>query len=149
MHESFKLKTKEGKDIEDNIDLLKEIIDARLDDTNIINDKAKREIVLKSGGNLRQLIKLVKESALVSHKNKATSISEYDVEKALFTLKRDYSSATTEIKDFLNYIKEFKIPENYEKETLEKLKIATNESLIFAYFNGEIWYDLNPIIADV
>ena len=145
---SFKLKTKSQDVIEDNIDLLKEIIDARLDNTSIIDEDAKREIVLKSGGNLRQLIKLVKESALVSYKNKASDISLYDVEKAIFTLKRDYSSATTEIKEFLDYIKEHKKPANYEKETLEKLKIATNESLIFAYFNGDIWYDLNPIISD-
>ncbi|MEA3512501.1 MAG: hypothetical protein U9R37_02770 [Campylobacterota bacterium] len=145
---SFKLKTKDGVIIEENIDLLKEIIDARLDNTTIIDDKAKRELVLKSGGNLRQLIKLVKESALVSHKNKVLNISNYDVEQAIFTLKRDYSSATTEIKEFLNYIKEHKNPENYSDDNIEKLKIATNESLIFAYFNGEIWYDLNPIISD-
>jgi len=145
---SFKLKTKDGTTIEKNIDLLKEIINARLGSIDIIDEDAKKEIVLKSGGNLRQLIKLVKESALVSHKNKVSITSLYDVEQALFTLKRDYSSATTEIKEFLDYIKEHKNPENYENDTLEKLKVATNESLIFAYFNGEIWYDLNPIISD-
>ena len=144
---SFKLKSKDGTEIiEKNIDKLKNIITARLDDDSIIEDDAKRLIALKSGGNLRQLIKLVKESALNAHKNKNQFITVYDVESAVFELRRDYSSATVEIKEFLDYIKEHKNPKDYNDDSMEKLKIATNESLIFAYFNGEIWYDLNPII---
>jgi hypothetical protein len=53
-----------------------------------------------------------------------------------------------EIKEFLDYIKENKLPQDYEEESIKKLKIATNESLIFAYYNGDIWYDLNPIILE-
>ena len=47
-----------------------------------------------------------------------------------------------------DFIKENKNPKDYSDDSIKKLKIATNESLIFAYYNGEIWYDLNPIILD-
>jgi hypothetical protein len=72
----------------------------------------------------------------------------YDVENAIRDIKKDYSSASMEIKQFLDYIKEHKLPQNFEAESIKKLKIATNESLIFAYYNGDIWYDLNPIITE-
>lgn len=146
---SFKLKSKNSDEVPfENIDKLKSIISARLEDTTIIDDDAKELIALKSGGNLRQLIKLVKESALNAYGSKNATITVFDVEDAVFELKRDYSSATVEIKEFLEYIKEHKNPKDYSEESMKKLKIATNESLIFAYFNGEIWYDLNPIIDD-
>jgi hypothetical protein len=123
------------------------IISARLEDNSIIQDDAKRLIAQKSGGNLRQLIKIVKESALKAYR-KSEIISLYDVENAIRDIKKDYSSASMEIKQFLDYIKEHKLPQNFEAESIKKLKIATNESLIFAYYNGDIWYDLNPIITE-
>ena len=46
------------------------------------------------------------------------------------------------------FINENKNPKDYSDDSIKKLKIATNQSLIFAYYNGEIWYDLNPIILD-
>jgi Cdc6-like AAA superfamily ATPase len=145
---SFKLKTKEDEPIEENISKLMNIISARLKDNSIIQDDAKRLIAQKSGGNLRQLIKIVKESALKAHRNKSEIISLYDVENAIRDIKKDYSSASMEIKQFLDYIKVNKLPEDFEAESIKKLKIATNESLIFAYYNGDIWYDLNPIITE-
>jgi Cdc6-like AAA superfamily ATPase len=144
---SFKLKTKEDEPIEENISKLMNIISARLEDNSIIQDDAKRLIAQKSGGNLRQLIKIVKESALKAHRNKSEIISLYDVENAIRDIKKDYSSASMEIKQFLDYIKVNKLPQDFEAESIKKLKIATNESLIFAYYNGDIWYDLNPIIT--
>ena len=145
---SFKLKTRDDKEISVNIEKLIDIINARLVDEKLIDDDAKQLIARKSGGNLRQLIKIVKESALKTHRSKSESISHYDVENAIFDIKRDYSSASIEIKEFLEYIKENKNPKDYTPESVEKLKLATSESLIFAYYNGELWYDLNPIIID-
>lgn len=145
---SFKLKNKENDYINENIEKLKALITARLEKSSLISDKAKILIVKKSGGNLRQLIKIVKESALKAHRSRSETIETYDVENALLDIKRDYSAASVEIKEFLEYIKENKNPQDYSDESIQKLKIATKESLVFAYYNGEIWYDLNPIILD-
>ncbi|MFA9372798.1 MAG: hypothetical protein ACERKK_01455 [Poseidonibacter sp.] len=145
---SFKLKTKNNEFIDENIQKLTDIITARLENTNLIDKKAKELIAIKSGGNLRQLIKIVKESALKAHRNKSENITEYEVKDALHDIRRDYSSASVEIKEFLDFIKANKNPQDYSEESMKKLKIATNESLIFAYYNGDIWYDLNPIISD-
>jgi ribosomal protein S17E len=145
---SFKLKSKDNVLIDKNIDKLTEIITARLDDKNLIDIDAQKLIARKSGGNLRQLIKIVKESALKAHRNKSESISTLEVENAILDIRRDYSSASIEIKEFLDYIKEHKNPKNFDEDSMKKLKIATSESLIFAYYNGDIWFDLNPIILD-
>ncbi|PHR54509.1 MAG: hypothetical protein COA44_12805 [Arcobacter sp.] len=144
---SFKLKTKEGQLIPQNIKKLTDIISARLEDNSLIDQDAQELIAINSGGNLRQLIKIVKESALKAYRNKSETISLYDVKNAILEMKRDYSSASVEMKEFLEYIKEHKNPKDYEPESIKKLRTATNESLIFAYYNGEIWYDLNPIIT--
>lgn len=145
---SFKWKTREGEVIPKNLDKLIDIINIRLDNVTLITEEAKELIAKKSGGNLRQLIKLVKESALKAYKPNSDCMTLYDVQDAIFNIKRDYSSASVEIKEFLDYIDEHKNPKDYSDESINKLKIATGESLIFAYFNGSIWYDLNPIILD-
>lgn len=145
---SFKLKTRNNEFIPENIEKLVNIITARLENNDLIDSDAKELIAKKSGGNIRQLIKIVKESALKANRNKSTTIILDDVKNALHDLKRDYSSASMEIKDFLDFIKENKNPKDYSDDSMKKLKLATNQSLIFAYYNGEIWYDLNPIILD-
>lgn len=145
---SFKLKTRDNEFIPQNIEKLEDIITARLEDSDLIDKDAKELIAKKSGGNIRQLIKIVRESAIKANRNKSETIILDDVKNALHDLKRDYSSASMEIKDFLDFIKENKNPKDYNDDSMKKLKLATNQSLIFAYYNGEIWYDLNPIILD-
>ncbi len=145
---SFKLKTKNNEEIEENINKLENIINIRLENQDLIDAEAKKLITRKSGGNLRQLVKIVKESAVKAIMNKSQSISLYDVESAILSIKRDYSAASIEIKEFLEYIKEYKNPKDFSDDSMKKLKIATKESLIFAYYNGELWFDLNPIILD-
>jgi Cdc6-like AAA superfamily ATPase len=145
---SFKLKTRDNEFIPQNIEKLEDIITARLEDSDLIDKDAKELIAKKSGGNIRQLIKIVRESAIKANRNRSETIILDDVKNALHDLKRDYSSASMEIKDFLDFIKENKNPQDYNDDSMKKLKIATNQSLIFAYYNGEIWYDLNPIILD-
>jgi Cdc6-like AAA superfamily ATPase len=146
---SFKWQTREGEILPDNLNKLIEIINIRLDNTALIDEDAKILIAKKSGGNLRQLIKLVKESALKAYSPSSNLITLYDVESAIFDIKRDYSSASVESKEFLDYINAHKNPQDYSDESIKKLKNATEQSLIFAYFNGSIWYDLNPIIDEV
>jgi len=145
---SFKLKTRDDTFIPENIKELVNIISARLENSDLIDKDAKELIAKKSGGNIRQLIKIVKESALKAHRNKSETIILADVKDALHDIRRDYSSASVEIKEFLDFIEKNKNPKDYSDDSIKKLKIATNESLIFAYYNGEIWYDLNPIILD-
>lgn len=110
--------------------------------------RMQRLITLKSGGNIRQLVKIVKEASLKAVMNTSDSISLYDVESAIQSIKRDYSAASMEIKEFLEYIKEHKNPKDSSDDSIKKLKIATKESLIYAYYNGELWFDLNPIILN-
>ncbi len=145
---SIKLKEK-SKDrcINKNLDSLEKIIDNRIDlNSNLISKDAKRKIVLMSGGNIRQLIILTRESALKA-KN-SDSISLGDVESVIFNLRKQYSSATQRMETFLEEINKNHKPEDYGDENLKLLAIATREQMIFGYHNGDTWYDVNPIILD-
>lgn len=141
----LKLKTFEGEVFTTDIELLKDIIDIRLEDKNLISEDAIDLAVKFSGGNLRQLIKLVHfaaEEALTFDEEK---ITKKEMKESIEELQRELSSKVMGYQTFLNGIKATKIADDSE-ETLLSLAKATKMELIFAYFNGTIWYDLNPII---
>jgi len=147
---SIKLKEKSKDDcIGENIKLLEEIIKNRIDKDfydSFIRDDAVKKIVLMSGGNLRQLISLVKESALSAKGSEVITLQ--DVESAIYSFKKQYSSATKMMDEFLKYIQKHHKPENFDDENIKLLAKATRNQMIFAYHNNESWYDINPIVAN-
>ena len=148
----FSIKLKEKKEdncITKNIDLLREIIYKRIDPDKkafLIDDNAIDKIVLMSGGNIRQLTTLVKNSALDA--KGFDKISLKNVQNAIYNLKKQYSSATQMMDKFLDYIAKNHKPEDFDEKNLELLSNATKQQMIFAYHNSESWYDVNPIVID-
>jgi len=143
----LKLFDYDGNVYQSDRELLREVIDKRIANKNLITEEAIDKAIEFSGGNLRQLIKLVHFSAeeALSFDEEFISIKEmqYSIEK----LEREYSSKVMIMKGFLNTIREYKGITSETKEDLEYLSKATKMELIFAYFNGIIWYDINPVIA--
>jgi energy-coupling factor transporter ATP-binding protein EcfA2 len=147
----FGIKLKEKRDqkcIDKNIELLKEVVTRRLDNPSKLLDldKALNRLVLASGGNLRQLIGLVKKSALNAGRDGKILLS--DVENSIYELKKQFSSASQAMEKFLKEIEKNHKPIDYSEDSLKNLAIATQEQMIFAYHNSESWYDVNPILLD-
>ena len=143
---ALKLKDFEGNDYIHDVDLLREVILKRIENRALIEDDVIEKAILLSGGNLRQLIKLIHFAANEALAFESNVISKKELDSSMLKLQREYSSKVMIYRSFLNTISEFKMPIEDTQEELEKLAKVTKQSLIFAHFNGFIWYELNPII---
>jgi len=112
---------------------------ALLPDTDDVIGK----IISYSGGNIRQLLRLVSEASLSSRLNEGESISGKDVDESIQDLLNLIAIGTTSKISFLKYINTNHIPD--ENEAI-KLKESIADNTIFAYFNGTPWYEVNPAI---
>lgn len=128
-----------------NIGLLKNVINKRIENKELITEKAIDLAIENSGGNLRQLLDIIQTAS-----TEALDIFESDkidieeIESAIEILKGDLASRTQIYSKFLNIIKtEHKLENEDDYITLAKTMKA---GLVFAYFNGTVYYDINPII---
>lgn len=141
--------SEEKEEIEQNKTTLKNIIYKRIhkDYYGLLpdDDKVIGKLIEYSGCNIRQLIKLVGEASSNARYNDSDSISEIDVDKAIETLVNNIAIAVPYRLSFLKYIQKHHI-QNEEQQENFKESIADN--MIFAYFNGSPWYEVNPVIEN-
>lgn len=142
----LKLKHHDGTDNTRDLDLLREVILKRLENTSLITDEAISLAIEYSGANLRQLIKIIHFAAEEALAFDAPIITDKEVNTSIERLQRDFSSQVMSMKTFLNEIKVNKHYLNDNEENLKNIAKATKMELVFAYFNGDFWYDINPII---
>ncbi len=143
----LKLKTYDNHPTQD-IELLKEVIIKRLDSKDLITDEAIELAIEYSGANLRQLIKIIHLAAEEALTFDIEVISEKEVQEAIHRLQRDYSSKAMNMKTFLNDILSDKFYEDSDTNLINIAR-ATKMELVFAYFNGIVWYEVNPIIRNI
>ena len=141
----LKLKTFDREEFIEDKAILKEVILKRLANKSLIDAEAITMAIEYSGANLRQLIKLVHFSAEKALSLESDKITAYEMQSAIDTLSLAYSSKVNNMKTFLSEIQE---KGNYEdkEENLKHIAKATKMELVFAYFNGIEWYELNPIV---
>jgi len=143
----FTMEIDENNNIKD-IELLKNIINERIDDNvNLITPEAIQIAVDNSGGNIRQLLNIVQTASTEAIDIFETSIIDTDeVNSAIEVLKGLLASRTQIYSKFLNQIKNtHTIDTTVDKTTLTE---TLQSGLVFAYFNGKVYYDINPIIED-
>ena len=99
-----------------------------------------------SGGNLRQLIKLINFAAEDAYTYDLDYISEIEMQKAIERIQRDLSLLVMLKAKFLEYIHQHKMIDHDDETHTKMLAEATKSGLVFAYFNGITWYDINPLI---
>lgn len=138
---------KAAKQILENMKSLKSLIYKRIDNNfkyllpdidNVVN-----KLIEYSGGNIRQLLRLISEASLSSRVNDGDDISEKDVDESIQDLLNLIAIGTTSKISFLKYINTNHIPDENENE---KFKESIADNTIFAYFNGTPWYEVNPVI---
>lgn len=143
----LKLKTYENQPTKD-VELLREVILKRLEKNDLIEEEAINLAIEFSGANLRQLIKIIHLSAEEALTFEIEQITEKEVQGAINRLQRDYSSKAMNMKTFLNDILNDKFYEDSDTN-LTNIARATKMELVFAYFNGIVWYEVNPIIKNI
>ena len=141
----------------ENIENIKKLVYKRIDNEFqylIPNEKDILEkIILTSGGNIRQLLRLISDSAnYCRYRGRTQKISDSD----LMISKEDVEEASEEMlnllaigvnnrQSFLKYIKDNNRPDEDEEDKFIQ-SIADNS--IFAYFNGKPWYEVNPALKE-
>ena len=134
---------------DENKKLLKELIYKRIDENHqdILSDKEDivDKIILNSGGNIRQLLRLVSDSAANCRYNEGDKISSKDVDEACEELLNLIAIGVNDKQTFLKHIEEKNIPDENEPE---KFRESIADNSIFAYFNGQPWYEVNPVIKN-
>jgi energy-coupling factor transporter ATP-binding protein EcfA2 len=143
----LKLKTYDNKPTKD-LELLKEVILKRLENKDLITDDAINLAIEYSGANLRQLIKIIHIAAEEALTFESDTITDKEVQEAINRLQKDYSSKAMNMKTFLNEILKDKFYED-SSTNLTNIARATKMELVFAYFNGIVWYEVNPIIKNI
>ena len=146
---ALKLNDFKGKSNDPDKKLLRQVIENRIENRDLIDTTTIDKAVLKSGGNLRQLIRLVRISANEALSFEAPQIADKEIEYAIESLQRGLSSPTMMMQTFLKEILDEKIIKDDTPESLAKLGKAIKMGLVFAYFNGKIWYEINPLIKDI
>lgn len=145
------------KVVKENIENIKKLVYKRIDNEFqylIPNEKDILEkIILMSGGNIRQLLRLISDSAnYCRYRGRTQKISDSD----LMISKEDVEEASEEMlnllaigvnnrQSFLKYIKDNNRPNEDEEDKFIQ-SIADNS--IFAYFNGKPWYEVNPALKE-
>lgn len=130
-----------------NLDSFQKIIDKRLGNHDLITSEARKLAVEMSGGNIRQLLEIIQRAS-----TEAIDIFESDtidvkeVESAIELLRGHYATRTQIYSEFLK-----KIVETHtitDKDDYSILAQTIKDGLVFAYFNGSVYYDVNPVIKE-
>ena len=131
-----------------NKELLRTVIENRIDTSvDLITSEAIDIAIKMSGGNLRQLLNIVQTAS-----SEAMDIFETDkigideVKSAIEVLKGHLASRTQFYSSFLKLISDSHKVESIEEQ--DELSKTLQSGLVFAYFNGRVYYDVNPIIKD-
>jgi len=136
---------KQEEYIEKSMDNLKEIVYSRIENRTLIDDKSVEKATKMSGGNLRQLIKIINYASAKAMSNGSEEISEYEIDKAIDRISLDLSTRVMSHAKFLDHIRKEQIINQEDPSHKESITSATKGGLVYAYFNGITWYDINPI----
>ena len=143
----LKLKKNDASPNQKDRDLLKEVIRKRVKKSNLITDKAIEKVIDMSGANMNQLIYLIHKGAMEAMLLETNRLEEDEIEKASKGLQRELSPFVMNQRRFLNQIKANNIAIDSD-EDLKNLEKAISNNIVFAYFNGNTWFELNPICLD-
>jgi hypothetical protein len=152
----IKVLERNGQVSEEGLQLMQEVIKARMDAERLFADpELLNKMIRYSGGVLRDLFLMIQEAADNALDFGRDTIEEADWQAAFNSLKRDYNSNIADFRDG---------DKLYEAETYldmltqlaqseDKLVLNTEEAMhlrsnlcILAYNNGSDWTDVHPIV---
>jgi GTPase SAR1 family protein len=134
---------------EENRAKLIDLIFQRVDKTaDLISDEVIEEAIKFSGGNIRLLIQLIQRITVhaLTLDEDATQLTIENFDDGLSDLRNTYATSIMDRVETLHYILENNQLTEKEEEKLDKFKASLLDNMVFAYFNGDPWYRVNPII---
>lgn len=151
----IKVRNKDQSIFTDGVNLLKKIVEKRMVLALFEKPELLENLILKSGGCIRDLFRLITEAAEHAIDYARTTITEADCHSSLLSLKRDYSNTLAD-----NPKKDIKV-ETYFDTLVQIAKDPTKtidnseevldlrQNLCLLGYNGESWCDVHPIVKDI
>ncbi|MDQ5928728.1 MAG: hypothetical protein QG594_506 [Bacteroidota bacterium] len=154
----IKVSDKKGEEVDEGIEAMKAIVKARMD-LNIFEEVDILEnMILKSGGCLRDLFYLIREASEAAYDEDRKIINDEDFSQAYLKLKSDYENTIAD------YIEDGKVKytadqyfttlvnlanDETKKITNTEASLHLRQNLTILGYNGENWCDVHPIVRDI
>lgn len=154
----IKVTQKNGDKDDLGINIMKEIVDARMDTPALIeSEEVLVNMIRYSGGCIRDLFLMISDAADNALDNDRGQIIQDDFIHAFQRLKKDYESTIADnysydepisVEDYYKtLINLYNDPNKKVDNTREVMDLRQN--LCILGYNGEGWYDLHPIVREI
>jgi nucleoside-triphosphatase THEP1 len=139
--------------IEENVAMLERVLQRRIPET-LIEPHIIRQIVLQSGGVLRELVRLCQECCRecllvldLEPETPEVKINNATLAEAIKSLRNQYARpiGTHRYNLLAETYQHFTPPDAESEEFLELL----HGLYVLEYENDDLWYDLHPLVADI
>lgn len=147
MFPAIKIRDQEGSVHYSGVEAMKEIVRKRGDWTRLLgNEKELEKIVLVSGGNLRDLLRLMAE---VIRRAKILPVQSNVVNDAIEQIRAEFLPIANDDAMWLSQIAETHSAQLDSMERLPNLARFFDTHVVLCYRDGPEWYDVHPMIRDV
>ena len=153
----IKTHTREGTPFQMGIDLLKSIVERRMDLSLFESTDLLELLIEKSGGCIRDLFRMVTESAEQALDYERDKITAQDCERAVMTLRRDYENTIAdnrrggmviEAQAYYDALAEV-VKDATKKPANTEVLLDLRQNLCLLGYNGEGWCDVHPVVKDI
>lgn len=128
------------------VDRMVALVSKRGDWQRILPDQAAlEEIILASGGHLRDLLNMLVEALHLAGKG----VSPEAAEKVISVARRAYMPLYQDEIDVLRRIAETRDVRQITTKEQEYLLRFLDSGLVLCYMNDDFWYDVHPLVRDV
>lgn len=154
----IKINERNGKPSQEGQAILRAIVARRMEMGLFKNPKVLEKMISYSGGCLRDLFRLIRQSALGAMALEKEQIGEKEFIKAYQKLKREYDNTIAdkivngevqvEVEEYFNALVELVKDPAKKPENTEAI-LDLRQNLTILGYNGEGWCDVHPIVIDI
>lgn len=144
---AIKIRTSQGIVHEAGVDALKKLVARRGDHQRLFgqNDRLLERLILMSGGNIRDLLRLLGE---VIRRAKILPVSEAIVEEAINQMRMEFLPIADDDAMWLSHIASTHQAALGSIDKLPELARFFDTHVVLCYRDGPEWYDVHPLIRD-
>lgn len=144
---NIKIQTINGEKSVEGLSFLKEVILKRIPQ-NLINPDALDKAVYMSGGNLRELLRLIQRACLEALTVEKQKISIEEVNKSIREIYNDYIRTLSK-EDYKLLSRIYKEKKMDDESKRERFLHLINGLSVIEYENDTLWYDVHPIVKEL
>lgn len=154
----IKVQDKKGAKVAAGVAAMQEVIAARMNMNLFENAELLEQMILKSGGCLRDLFYLIREAAEGALDEERQSINAQDYYQAYLKLKSDYENTIADyvIKGDVKYTAKqyYEVLTALAKDERKKIDnteitLHLRQNLTILGYNGDNWCDVHPVVRDI